>query len=78
MKELDSLTSAIGQALDGSVMTREELAKEVGRITGSRKFAARLAEGSWGTILKPAAFAEICVLAPVKDNSSASRVLAVG
>jgi uncharacterized protein YcaQ len=56
LKELDSLTSAIGQALDGSVMTREELAKEVGRITGSRKFAAKLAEGSWGTILKPAAF----------------------
>jgi uncharacterized protein YcaQ len=56
MQELDSLTNAIGKALDGSVMTREELAKEVGRITGSRKFAAKLAEGSWGTILKPAAF----------------------
>ena len=57
MKELDTLTSAIGRALDGSVMTRGQLAKEVGRITGSRKLAAKLAEGSWGTILKPAAFA---------------------
>jgi hypothetical protein len=56
LKELDSLTNAIGQALDGSVMTREALAKEIGRITGSRKVAAKLAEGSWGTILKPAAF----------------------
>jgi hypothetical protein len=56
IEELDSLTTAIGRALDGCVMTREELAKEVGKITGSRKFAAKLAEGSWGTILKPAAF----------------------
>jgi hypothetical protein len=48
--------TGLGRALDGSVMTREELAKDVGRITGCRKFAAKLAEGSWGTILKPAAF----------------------
>lgn len=57
MEELESLTTAIGRALDGSVMTREQLAKEVGILTGSRKFGAKLAEGSWGTILKPAAFA---------------------
>lgn len=56
LEELDRLTAAIGRALEGRVMTREELARAVGRITGSWKFAAKLAEGSWGTILKPAAF----------------------
>ncbi len=57
MDDLDRLTEAIGQALDGQVMTREELARAVGRITRSPALGAKLAEGSWGTILKPAAFA---------------------
>jgi Winged helix DNA-binding domain len=56
LEELDRLTKAIATALDGRVMTREELAREVGRLTGSRAFAAKLALGGWGTILKPAAF----------------------
>ena len=34
----------------------EELAHEVKRVTGSPEFGAHLAQGSWGTILKPAAF----------------------
>jgi winged helix DNA-binding protein len=55
LDELDELTEAIGTALDGCVMTREELAQKVGRLTRSEKFAAKLAYGSWGTILKPAA-----------------------
>src|SRR5260370_25783953 len=55
LKELDRLTEAIGTALDGCVITREELAQKVGQITRSKKFAAKLAYGSWGTILKPAA-----------------------
>ena len=56
IEELDRLTEAIGAALDGRVMTREELMHEVGRITGSAAFGSKLAESSWGTILKPAAF----------------------
>lgn len=61
LEELDRLTEAIGAALDGSVMTREELAKKVRRLTGSAKFAARLAHGGWSTILKPAAMtARLC------------------
>jgi len=61
LEELDRLTEAIGAALDGSVMTREELAKKVRRLTGSPKFAARLAHGGWSTILKPAAMtARLC------------------
>lgn len=55
-EDLDRLTEAIAVVLDGHVMTREELAREVGRLTGSAAFGAKLALGSWGTILKPAAF----------------------
>ncbi len=57
LDELERLSVAVGNALEGCVLTREELAEKVGRITGSRKFAKKLAFGSWGTILKPAAFA---------------------
>jgi hypothetical protein len=55
LEELDRLTDAIGAALDGCVMTRAELAQKVRRLTGSAKFATKLARGGWGTILKPAA-----------------------
>ena len=56
IEELDRLTEAVAAALDGRVMTREELVQEVGRLTGSAAFGAKVAESSWGTILKPAAF----------------------
>ena len=56
MEELDRLTEAVAAALDGRVMTRGELVQEVGRLTGSAAFGVKLAESSWGTILKPAAF----------------------
>src|SRR5690242_18720597 len=55
IEDLDRLTEAVGAALDGRVMTREELVQEVGRLTGSAAFGSKLAQ-SWGTILKPAAF----------------------
>jgi hypothetical protein len=56
LEELDGLTHAVGSALDGRVMTREELAQEVGRLTGSAAFGAKIALSSWGTVLRPAAF----------------------
>src|SRR5579871_377705 len=56
LEQLEQLTHTIGVALDGRVMTREELVAEVGRLSGSAALAAKLGEGSWGTILKPAAF----------------------
>ncbi len=46
-EELHQLTEAVAAALKGRVMTREELARQVN---------PKLAESSWGTILKPAAF----------------------
>ena len=56
LEELDRLTEAVGTALDGRLLTREELAREVGRLAGSAAFGAKVAESSWGTILRPAAF----------------------
>src|SRR6266516_3188774 len=56
IEELDRLTEAVAAALEGRVMTREELVREVVRLTGSAAFGAKLAQNSWGTILKPAAF----------------------
>lgn len=57
LADLDRLTQTIGQALDGRVMTREELSGEIQRLTGSPKLASNVADSSWGTVLKPAAFA---------------------
>lgn len=56
IEELDRITDAIAAALDDRVLTREELVREVGRLTGSAAFG-KLAASSWGTILRPAAFA---------------------
>lgn len=64
LEDLDRLTESIAVALDGRVMTREELVREVGRITGSATFASKLGESSWGTILKPAAFTGRLCFAP--------------
>jgi len=56
LEELDRLTESVGAALDGRVLTREELFQEVGRLSGSTAFAGKLALSGWGTVLKPAAF----------------------
>ncbi len=50
MEQLDALTEAVAAALDGCVLTREELAAKLGAA------GAQIGQSSWGTILKPAAF----------------------
>jgi hypothetical protein len=54
LAELERLVDAIGQALEDRALTREELADEVGRLTGSEELGDKLRE-SWGALLKPAA-----------------------
>jgi uncharacterized protein YcaQ len=56
MRQLDQVTEAVGAALEDRVLTREELVREVRRLTGSALLGTKLAQSSWGTILKPAAF----------------------
>ncbi len=62
--ELDRLTAAIIAALDGRILTREELMAEAARIGGTASIAAKIGESSWGTVLKPAAFAGGLCFAP--------------
>jgi Winged helix DNA-binding domain len=57
LDELDRLTDTIGKALHGRVLTREQLVREVGRISRSKALAGKIALNSWGTVFKPAAFA---------------------
>ena len=62
-EELGALVDAVGTALDGRLLTREELAEEVAQLTGSPGTADRLRE-SWGSLLKPAAFRGRLCFAP--------------
>lgn len=57
LEQLDQMTEAVGAALEGRLLTREELAREVGRLTGSGALSDLIAQSSWGTLLRPAAFA---------------------
>jgi hypothetical protein len=54
LAELERLNDAVAQALDGTLLTREELADRVGELTGSVELGDKLRE-SWGALLKPAA-----------------------
>ena len=53
--DLDRTLTAIKEGLAGRILTREELAAEVGRRTGSPELGDRLRSG-WGSMLKPASF----------------------
>jgi hypothetical protein len=58
--ELEKLIEVIGEVLDGQMLTREELAQRVGEKLGSKDLPERMT-GSWGSMLKPAAFrGELC------------------
>jgi hypothetical protein len=53
--QLERLIEAIGQALDGELLTREELGAAVARISQSPDLEHKV-QGSWGPYLKPASF----------------------
>jgi hypothetical protein len=61
--EIDVLTDAVGRALDGNFLTREELALTVEQLTGSRTFGDYV-RFSWGSYLKPASFRGRLCFAP--------------
>jgi Winged helix DNA-binding domain len=65
--EVDALTEAIGDALDGRVLSREELALEVEQRTGDPKLAEYV-RFSWGSYLKPASFRGLLCFAPSDDG----------
>lgn len=57
--EMDVLVQAVHRALDGRVLTREELALAVEQITGVQ-WLSEAVRSSWGWILKPASFRGLC------------------
>jgi len=61
--EIDKLADAVGRALDGRVLTREQLAHEVEQITGSQSFG-EFVRFSWGSYLKAASFRGLVCYAP--------------
>lgn len=54
-EQLDQLIEAIGEVLDGRVLTREELAGAVAERAGLPELGDKLRQ-SWGAFLKPASF----------------------
>ena len=68
--ELERLIAAVGAALEGRELTREELAAEVAREAGDPGLAEKLSE-SWGSFLKPAAFRGLLCFAPDQGRNVA-------
>ncbi len=66
--EIDVLADAIGRALEGRVLTREELALEVEQITGAQSFG-ELVRSSWGWPLKPVSFRGLICFAPSTSSN---------
>jgi Winged helix DNA-binding domain len=62
-EQAEAMLAAIREALDGRVLTREELAGEVARITGIAGLDGKL-RGGFGDLLKPAAFRGDLCFAP--------------
>jgi hypothetical protein len=62
-EEAEALIAAIPKALADRMLTREELAREVGRIVGSEELGGKLRDG-FGALLKPAAFRGHLLFAP--------------
>ncbi len=62
-EEAEAMVAAIPQALDGRMLTREQLAQEVGRIMGSEEIGGKLRDG-FGALLKPSAFRGDLLFAP--------------
>jgi hypothetical protein len=52
---IDALSEAVGRALEGRVLSRDELAAAVQKLTGDRELGEWVGS-SWGSYLKPASF----------------------
>jgi winged helix DNA-binding protein len=62
-EEAEAMLAAIAEALDGRMLTREELAQEVGRLLESEELGGKLRDG-FGALLKPSAFQGDLLFAP--------------
>lgn len=65
--DVERLRTVVRRALDGGVLTREELVAEVAARTGSDHISRALRSG-WGTVLKPLAFQGDLCFGPNQGN----------
>ncbi|GAB2947145.1 winged helix DNA-binding domain-containing protein [Micromonospora polyrhachis] len=65
--QLDAIAEATLKALDGRVLTREELTAEIVERTGDATLQAHLGSG-WGAVLKPLAWQGLLVNGPSEGN----------
>jgi Winged helix DNA-binding domain len=63
LADMQALLEAVPKALDGKILTREELADEILRITKRPHLEEGLRSG-WGALLKPAAFRGLLCFGP--------------
>ncbi len=66
--QLEQFVQAVHDALAGTPLTREELAVAVAGLTGSTELGDKV-RGSWGSVLKPAAFRGLLCFAPGEGNN---------
>jgi hypothetical protein len=68
LADVEAVLDAIPRALDGQMLTREELAQQILKITKRRHLEDRLRSG-WGELLKPAAFRGYMCFGPQAGRS---------
>lgn len=68
LADVEAVLDAIPRALDGQMLTREELAEQILKITKRRHLEDRLRSG-WGELLKPAAFRGYMCFGPQAGRS---------
>ena len=66
--EIEVLTRAVARALDGRVLTREELAQKVAQYTGSEEYG-EFVRFSWGSYLKAASWRGLLCFAATPDKN---------
>lgn len=66
--ELDRIVAAMAAALDGPMLTREQLAEVVAERTGSAELGSHVRQ-SWGSMLKPACYLGHLCFAPSQGQN---------
>jgi hypothetical protein len=66
--DVDAVLDAVPRALDGRALSRDELAREIIRITKRKHLEEHLLSG-WGVMLKPAAFKGLLCFGPQSGRS---------
>ena len=67
--DLERITEAVGKVTRGRMLTREQLAEEIVRLTGLENAHEKLRQG-WGSLLKPACYRGYLCFGPNKGQNT--------